>query len=102
MNTLLKNGLFRRFISILLLILIWEITSKIIKEVEDAGGFSLNDGFTIYNPNIIESTINKSNCIWCPKNVQEDYYKSMTTSLNISNDRKLLTKIRICWNKFYG
>ena len=32
MNTLLKNGLFRRFISILLLILIWEITSKIIND----------------------------------------------------------------------
>ena len=32
MNTLLKNGLFRRFISILLLIFIWEITSKIIND----------------------------------------------------------------------
>ena len=32
MNTLLKNGLFRRFISILLLILIWEIASKIIND----------------------------------------------------------------------
>ena len=32
MDTILKNEFFRRFISILLLILIWEITSKIIND----------------------------------------------------------------------
>jgi len=42
---------------------------------------------------ILESSINKANCVWCPKDVHKDFYESMTMSLNISKDRKLLKKM---------